>query len=176
MENKNVGLIIGVAIAILIGIALLGVIATQINSSTGLTSNTDTVNLAAARLDKGALNDTYDFVLTKALYNGWRTSYSECEVQTIEFYNQSGDLMTDPTHYVFVMDVATLSVKNVLAMNSTTSNSTTAVYQYCADGYISGWGKTVTNMIPGFFAIALLMGVVFIIVFVLKDEGVDIGA
>jgi hypothetical protein len=47
-------------------------------------------------------------------------------------------------------------LKNTLALNSSASNTTTAMYAYCPNEYIGSWAKTVMNLIPGFFALALL--------------------
>jgi len=160
----------------IIGAVAVSAIAENSNEKTQLTTITRTLDISPARITTYPdIDDTYVFTIDNAVYSGFRTDYSECEVQTINFYNQTGDLMTDPTDYVFVMDIASLTLENVYDLNTSTSNTTTVTYNYCANDYIGGWTKTILNVIPGLYVIALLMAIAFTIFWILKKEGIDIG-
>jgi hypothetical protein len=172
--NKTLGIIIGAFLALLLGAVFISSIATNITPTTGLTATTDTLNIAAARPAGKAVNESYVFTLTKAKYDSFRTDYSECKVETIVFKNQTGGTLTDPTDYVFTNTVATLKLKNVEALNSSALNTTTVAYSYCPDNYMGGWGATVLNLVPGFFALGMLGAVAFLLFRVAKSEGVNV--
>lgn len=104
----------------------------------------------------GALDDTYEFTITNAIYSGWRADYSECEVNAITLKNQTGDIMTATTDYVFTPDTAILTLNNVDNLNGTASNSTTLLYDHCGDDYITGWGNSTFKLIPGIFVLMIL--------------------
>ena len=170
-KNRSVGLVVIVAVAILFGVIAIGVIADQLNSKTALKTQTDTITIQ--RFANMTVKEDVVYTLDDALFTGWRAEHPECEVQTITFKNQTGVTLTDPTHYVFVMDVATLTLVDGGWLNGGTSNTTTATYQYCPDDYITGWSQTVLNLIPGFFAIALIGAALFLLWKVTESEGLD---
>jgi hypothetical protein len=180
-EGKNIGIIISIAVALILGVVLIQIIAGSIANKTGLISVTDSFSIAPARTEAGGVNDTYTFdaqdILSKSASKDWRTNDASCKIAYIKFKNQSGATMVDPTGYVWVTDGSgtegSLTLKNILALNSSDSNSTTITYSTCPDDYMSGWTGTITNLIPGFFALAILLAAVFVIYFVLKEEGVD---
>lgn len=89
------------------------------------------------------------------------TDLSDCVITTSEvvFKNESGSVQPS-TAYTFNSDgsgtIGSLQVKNVVSLNGTTSNTTSIVYNYCPTDYVSSWGGTILNLVPGFFALALL--------------------
>jgi len=120
----------------------------------------------------GTINATYPIAtLANAVYTG-KQGYSECLVSTIVYKNQSGATLTDPTNYVFVMDVATLTLRPSVGINNSKFNTTTATYSYCADGYVGGWAQTTLRLVPGFFALALFGVALFVMYNVLQKEGI----
>jgi hypothetical protein len=52
------------------------------------------------------------------------------------------------------------------------SNTSVVTYDYCADDYVGGWGKTVLNLVPGIFVVAILILSAFAILSILKKENV----
>jgi len=258
MEKQDIGLIIAVGIALLMGAIFVSIIAEQTIDNTQLTGTTETIDIASARLYvwagnvtipletlttvdnvtgenfavsaythvicvlnnvtnatggelltvanytqhnchinttavseyigqdlnvsyiynymtyDGAVNNSIRFTLTNAIYDGFRTDLSECEVTSITLKNQTGTALTPTTDYTFTADTAILTLNNVNALNSSSSNTTTAVYSYCADDYVGGWARTITNMVPGFFALALLGAAIFVIYIIMKREGLDL--
>lgn len=166
-------LLMGGFLALIIAAALITPLSESGNKVTTLTSAIDTIDISPARLAGGTINTTYPFIIDKALFNGWRAANSECEVQTITFKNSTGATMTDPTQYVFVMDVARLTLKNVNALNNSASNTTTASYSYCPEGYVtSSWGRMGINTTMGFFALAALMASVGMFYALARKNGI----
>jgi len=119
------------------------------------------------RTKDGAINTTYPIVISKATYNG---NYPECKVTTIELTNQSGATMAATTDYVFTDTTAVLTLNDVVSLNSSTSNSTTATYDYCGENYVGGWARNVTRLVPGFYVLAILAAGIFLAYLLLKED------
>lgn len=162
------------AIIALIVTAFIGALAVESQRVTTLTTQTETVNIAPARLAAGAINETYTFTLNTGVAN-WRNEYSECIPTTITYTNQTSGTLTDPTHYVYTYNAGTLTLKNVLSLNTSSLNTTSATYNYCPNNYLaSSWGRTLLNTTPGLIAIGLLVAMVAIAYVLLKKEGIGV--
>ena len=130
----------------------------------------------------GAINTTAileaDDVLTQAASaTTWKTGDTACAISSIQLYNQTGDLMTVTTDYTWATDgngnTGNLTLVNVGDLNTSISNSTTITYNYCPDNYLAAsWQRTILNLVPGFFALAILIGAAFVILRILKNEGI----
>jgi len=184
IENKSnlTGYIISIAIAILLGVILVAIIADDTVSSTALTSVTDTVDISSLRSEfiinasLGPLNAT-DILSQPASASAWKTLDTTCAISAIRLYNQTGDLMTLTTDYTWTTDgngnIGNLTLENIPDLNSSASNITTITYDYCPNDYITeSWQRTVLNMVPGFFALGILIGAAFVILHILKKEGI----
>ena len=182
--NKTVGIAIAVAVAILMGVILIQIIADQTAQKVQLVQQTDTLTL----VKQGATNHnniTYDYQLTK-LDNAWRETFPECSKSTLAvgtniiIYNSTGAEMmnngacsTLTNEYYIVEGKSTLLICDAADTNSSTTM--TVRYNTCpSEGYVGGWAQTVFKLIPGFFALALLIGAAFVIFKILKEEGVDL--
>jgi hypothetical protein len=56
-----------------------------------------------------------------------------------------------------------------------TNGFTKVTYTYCPDEYVNeSWQRTILNLVPGFFVLAILIGTAFIIFYVLKKEGIEL--
>jgi len=193
MVEKNngsgtIGIVIGTAVAILLGIVLLGIIADLTADKTTTETYTDSFSIAPARLVLGTLDPAVKIYLSPGnishpSYGTWRSEQSECDIGLTSFalYNQTRAKMAEGTDYELVVaDGASrgyITLYNKISLNTTAgaSNTTTVIYSTCPQEYVStGWARTVLTMVPGFFALALLLGVVFVIFFVLRNEGVEI--
>lgn len=185
MKAKTVGIIISVAIAILLGAILIGIIADNVAERQKFVSYTETVDISPVRLAGGTINYTATVrllasdILAHPASGNWRTDYTECAISSVNYYNQSGALMSNSADYTWVEDgngiVGWLRPKNSANLNSSLANTTTIVYTTCADDFVvAGWGRTVMNMVPGFFAIAILLAGAFVIFWILKEEGINL--
>lgn len=146
-------------ITIIIGVVFLVQIATSTVAVTGTTTETETIDISAARLAGNNINETYQIIPTRVAesLSGWRSTTSGCQESDLlgdaVFTNASGDALTITTDYVIGTGYFTL-------VNSTTvhysTNQTLVTIDYCDDNYVSGWGGNIMNLVPGFIALALM--------------------
>lgn len=159
--NGTVMKLVTAFVMLIVGISLIGVVATQTVSVTSKTRESQSINYAAAKnYDGNAINETIRFYPTRATeaITGWRADYSECAVGTVIIgsnTNASGTLWVDPTDIVR-NSAGYFTLKNTLKVNGS-NNITIFTTDYCADGYTTqGWSRSILNLIPGFFALALM--------------------
>lgn len=174
-KDNTIGILVGVIISLVVGLALIGAIADQVVSKTQLAGATETVNLVPARnVTTGGVVPGIALSLVKPVEarTGWRADNSECIVQTITFKNQTGGTITNGTDYIY-SNAGTLTLLQTTNINGT-GNVTTASFSYCPDGYQTGFGRTIMNMIPGFFALALLGIAIMLVIWVMRKQGLDI--
>jgi hypothetical protein len=186
-QNKSVGIAIGVAIALLMGVILIQIIADQTANKVQLVQKVDTLTLVKIGATQ-ANNYTVNYQLT-SLDDAWRQDFPECSKSALAtgsniiIYNSSGAEMMDngacgagpgdDNDYYIIEGASTLKICN----NDNTNSSTfmTVKYNTCpATEYVGGWGQTVFKLIPGFFALALLIGAAFVIFKILREEGVEL--
>ena len=165
-----VGIMISVFIAILLGVVMLSISADQVNDITGLKSTTDasvtqTINLSAAVA-------TAATTVTEAP-TGWKAN-GECALTNFVLTNSTGTALTLTTDYAVDLDAGTYTLVNSTAVAALSDNVTIASYTYCPDGYQTGFGGASLNLVPGFFALAILVSVAFLIFWILRREGIDI--
>ena len=154
MDNKFVSMLIAGFVCIIIGASLITVIATQEQLVTTKTNiDGETLSIAPARLVNGSLNSSVDLTIAQAP-TGWKAT--DCPITGFILYNQSGDAMTLTTDYTVTLATGIVNVNNVDYLNQTDGNSTTIDYYYCADDYLNAkWFRTVLDLVPCFFALAL---------------------
>jgi hypothetical protein len=186
MENKSsVGLLVITFVAILIGVIGVSIIAESITGVTKLTTATETLNLAPAIVNGTYINQTPISLGTNTLQSGFRTDYDECVVTALaSITNYTGTAMTTPLLYNFTAASGTTpaTITIATALNTASAgnwtgavNSSTVTYQYCKDNYVGGWARTVSDMVPGFFAIGIMIISALIIVWIMKKENIDLG-
>jgi len=173
MENGNVKLLVGAFLALIVGISLLGIVATSGNKIT------DMITIAGEEIDytsavgvAGAINSSVEFTIdTDNIPDGWRVS--GCPISSFDLYNSTDSLVAD-TDYTFTASTGVITFSDTDNVNNgATVNTTTATYVYCNEDYLTqGWNRTIINLVPGFFALAL-MGVGLGLFFAIgKNEGV----
>lgn len=165
MEKQYTGKLIAAIVMILIAVSLVTVLADQSNLVTKKTTQTETVNIAAAKLAAGAINETYGFTLNTGSAN-WRNDYGDCIAQVLVVKNASGSVFADPANYTYVYNLASkqLKFKNAAPLNATSASNVTVVsYDYCPDGYMAqSFGRMALEIAVGLFALAIfLIGVWF---------------
>lgn len=162
-------------VTLIIGIALIGVIADVGNDVTSqdVVLN-ETIDLVQFRGDPATYNDSIYPNVTASLANAYATTdwqYDSCAIAATLFAFDNASALTAGTDY-------NLTVNGVLALyNSSglydTSNTTLMTYTVCQDDYITlGWGRTILDIVPGFFAIALLMVSLALFYSIAKDTGI----
>jgi hypothetical protein len=158
---------IGVILAVSFIIAIAGL--TQ--EKTNLTTVTnELVNIAPARLASGVINTTYPFTVTNAP-TGWKQQ--DCPLTSVVYGNSTTDY-TLTTDYTFTASTGVLLLKNTAVVNNSDTNSTYIDYKYCGNGYVdSSWGRTVLNTNVGLYAVAILIIVVGLVYYYLKNQDLE---
>lgn len=169
-----VGKLIGAFLLLIIGISLITVVSTSTNDVTEQARRTDTINIASARLAGGVnVNESTQFVLTNTGIGTWKFSYNDCIPQTIVFKNSTGSTLTQNTHYTYTPATAVLTLINGTTAYGSSSNSTTAEFSYCQDGYVTlTWGRTSLETGVGLFGVALLLASVALTISVFREYGI----
>jgi len=99
---------------------------------------------------------------------GWKAD--DCPVDTIVLTNGTTTLI-DNTDYTY-SSADQISLLPTTTNNYTTGTSYTASYSYCPDDYLNlSWGRTGINLVPGFFALGLLIISVGLFYSAAKDTG-----
>ena len=123
------------------------------------------------------VNTTYQIVPTVVAdaASGWRSDISECADGTIisgTYTNSSGDAYTASTDYTVSTD-GYITLLNTDAINRTDNTAMIANNANCPDDYLTqGWQRNIINLVPGFFALALLGVGLWLFYSIAKDTGV----
>jgi hypothetical protein len=164
--------LLGAFLVIMLGVILLGVYSNLSSEHTSKVNTAQTVSMANARLAGGAINTTYPFTITNG-YNTWRSDYaSDCLTSALVSYGNASTAFTDTTDYIYNSNNGTLYLKNTAEVNGTaggSTNTTTAVYTYCPDGYITSWGNTVQKVSVGLFVLLILGAAISFLYIALKE-------
>lgn len=165
MANYAPKLIVGFLV-IIIGLSLIGVVAEQTNDATELSFvANETFNVASARIADGcmSINATFPYTVANAPDSGWQAN-GGCPLTDIVFRNQTRDVVTEGTDYLFFPTNGTFYLLNTTGYigadcgdGPLITNVTEVDYTYCQDDYLdSSWGRSILNLVAGFFALALL--------------------
>ena len=162
-------------VMLIIGVILVGVIAQQTNLRTDKLS----VGNESHALDEDGfplINGTTAYTITNAP-TGWKST--DCPLTNFIVTNQSGQALTLTTDYTVTLSTGEYLLVNNDNTNTTyglygdLENSTYVSYTYCADDYLNqSWGRSVLDLVSGFFAIALLLGAIALFYSVAKDTGI----
>lgn len=167
-------LLIGAFVAIIIGVSLVGVVATQEQTVSTLTiASNVSFDISNARTgSEGDLTPGYQFWVAQN-YNGtnWKQDDTDCQI-TLTFRNQTAGALTAGTDYHYTNDLGNFSLANVSIIVADLTNTTTYDYNYCPDDYITeAWTRTILGVVIGFFAIAIMVIGVALTFGVMKNEG-----
>jgi len=177
MENKNINLLVIAFLALILGVALIGQVATNTDATTSkLNVVNETIDISSVRLADEILsiNESVELSIANAPA-GWKQS--DCPITNFVLYNQTEDAVTETTDYVFTASTGVLTLVNSTAYTDDGAiqvlNNTFADYTYCGDDYLnSTWGRSVLDMVSGFFALALLGVGIWLMYGVFRNEGI----
>ena len=169
MENSNVSKIVIGFFMIIVGLALIVSVA---NSSAAVTLKTNIVNeavdITTARLSTGCINESTVFTVTN-YPSGWKVN--DCPLTSFVYGNSSTDY-TLTTDYIPTLSAGTFTLVNTSTVVDGT-NATLVDYTYCQDGYMNlAWGRSILNLVAGFFALAILGLGLGMFYSVAKDAGI----
>jgi len=156
-SGKNVNYIVLAFVFLIIGVALIGQVAINTENATDKTTVVDeAIDLSGVvlnpleQVNESASNFTVTFPPT-----GWKVT--ECALTSVGYGNSTGDYTLDTDYELYPAQgiIHVLNTTTTASING--GNNTLIDYTYCPDDYLnSSWGRTVLDLIPGFFALALL--------------------
>jgi len=174
MENNNVAKIIVGFFMIILGVVLIASVA---NSSDAVTSKVnivnETIDLSTARDEGGnGINITSSNYTVTNAPTSWKVT--ECPISGVLYGNATADWASG-TDYNFYAASGILQVLNstITGTESIGTNDTYVDYTYCPDSYVNiAWGRSVLNLVAGFFALAIMGLGLGLFYSVAKDAGV----
>lgn len=162
MESKNINYLIMAFVFLIVGVALIGSIATNVNASTDKSVAVDEshdISGCLAPVGGDLLftinesNSACNITVTNAPTD-WKTQ--DCPLTSVTVGNSTLDF-TLATDYEVFASSGVIRMINSTATQFGYSNTTLVDYTYCGDDYLnSTWGRSVLTTLPGFFALALL--------------------
>lgn len=165
-------------VTLIIGLVLVGVVAGETqNRTTTLRDNNQEWAASGTTEPSGAFpNESLAFVVNNPP-STWKEvdSGQNCWITSFLLKNITGAAVlnfTEDTDYNLDANNGTWYWLNTSTVRNhiNSTNSTFADYSYCGDDYLNqSWGRTVLNLTPGFFAIALLLVSVGLFYSVAKD-------
>ncbi len=152
-------------VTLILGIVLVGVIATQTIAVTAKTIVYDeTTDLEAAGCIAGAdqsVNDSLSAcnITATNVPTGWKIT--DCPLASVSVENTTAgtySVLTEGTDYNLYASTGIVQMLNTTGTDEGDVNTTYINYNYCGDDYMnSSWGRSVLDIVAGFFAIALLL-------------------
>lgn len=166
--------LIGAFVTLIVGVVLLGTIATMSSPNTQLTNIVNETHDLTSALTNGAtgiVNTTYPFTVTN-YPTDWKVD--DCPLTSISIVNATDSALTRNTDYTFYPANGTFTLKGTTVNTTffTANNNSYVSYDYCGDDYINiAWGRTAISVSIGLFAIALLIVSVALFFSVARDYG-----
>jgi hypothetical protein len=161
-------------ITLIIGLVLVGQVATV---GQGVTSTKSITGETQALATNGTdLNTTGMTGATYTIVN-YPTSWKvlDCPITSFSIKNSSGSALVADTDYTFTASSGQFVLLRTDLTKATLypSNVSYQSYVYCGDDYLDvSWGRTVLNLTPGFFALALLIFSVGMFYSLARDAGI----
>ena len=123
------------------------------------------------------VNTSYQIIPTvvATAASTWRSDVSECTAGTIiegSYANASGTVLGAGNYSV---DTTTgyITLVNTAMTNRTDFTSIIATNDNCPDGYLTqGWQRQMINLVPGFFALAILGVGLWLFYGIAKEQGI----
>ena len=156
-------------VTLILGVALLSQVAVITNNATGKDAiRNESITIIKILTD---LNETYAYQLAQSP-TGWKSD--DCPITNLVLTNSTDNTAwTITTDYTVTLSNGTLLLVNNSGTQLTADNLTYVNYDYCSDDYLNlSWGRTLLNLIAGFFAIALLLVSIAIFYSIAKDSGI----
>ena len=153
-------------VILIVGVVLISPLASSVWDITSKTSTTDTIDVSSARLPGNNIDNTVTFTVSNPPIS------DECPLTDYSISNSSTTFI-ETTDYVFTASDGTFILENSTNWIDNPENATLVTYVYCSDGYIySGWGNTILNLVPGFFALAILLVSVALFYSISREIGI----
>lgn len=174
---NTTGKLIAAFVTLLIGAVLITSVASEGIAKTKVKEIGDeaeamTVALNASGQTEHNINDSTIHIVSNPP-TGWKVQ--DCPLTSFVLKNSSKTALTLNTDYTVDLNYGNFTLKNTSATvgNLGADNNTYIDYKYCGDDYMNiTWGRTGIDLVPGFFAIAILLTSVGLFYSVAKDYGI----
>lgn len=176
MKGNNIAILITAFAAIIIGLGLLGSVATEVEAKTSLSAiQNETISITPNCTGACGIASAYaapqTITLSKASY-----ALTDCPISSFVIYdNGTGPASTRYVDYNLSAGIGVITLYNFTEeiKVDTRTNTTNASYAYCGEGYVSsGFGQTTLKLVVGFFALGLMAVGVALMFYVFKNEGI----
>ena len=180
MSLSNIQKLMLAFVTLILGIVLVGVIATQslaVTAKTIVYDESDALATAgcivAADVSVNESLSACNITVTN-VPTGWKAT--DCPLTSVTVFNTSAgtySALTEGTDYNLVAPTGIIQMLNTTDTDEGDVNTTYTNYVYCGDDYMNiGWGRSIINLVGGFFAIALLLVSVGLFYDVAKESGI----
>lgn len=174
MENNSVSKIVIGFFMIILGLALIVAVAdgsALVTSKSGVVN--EAIDISTARDEAGnGINITASNFTIANVPTGWKVD--DCPISSVTYGNTTADWVSG-TDYNFYAASGILQVLNstITGTESIGTNDTLIDYTYCPDAYMNiAWGRSILNLVAGFFALAILGLGLGLFYSVAKDAGI----
>ncbi len=156
---------------IILGLALIVAVADNsalVTSKTGVVD--EAIEISSAREASNSINITASNFTITNFPTDWKVD--ECPITGVTYGNATADF-TDTTDYNFYAASGILQVLNTTTTaEDSPVNDTFIDYTYCQNTYLNiAWGRSIINLVAGFFALAILGIGLGLFYSVAKDAG-----
>ena len=158
-------------VLLIVGVALIGVVAQQIRIGTETSDiSNESFSLATFRADFSDNINTSAIVNLTNAYGDDDWQWNECSISVTSMAFANGTALATTTDYNATANGAIALYNSSSFYDS--ANTTNVIYSYCADDYMNlGWGRSVMQIVPGFFAIAMLLIALAMFYGIAKESG-----
>lgn len=156
-------------VTLLIGVVLLSQVSTEGQART--TTDTTLNEYISVRTANNGTGINASVVFGPVANTG--DTNDDCLMTAVSISNSTGTNLTSATDYTFDTSEGTYTLANSSFPYISANNVTNVSYTYCPTGYVNlAWGRTAIDLVPGFFAIALLLVSIALFYSVYRDWGV----
>ena len=177
MTISSTNKLIAAFIMLILGVVFASQVATIGQEvTTKSTVINESIDITDAKQELGDINVSVTFPIAQDPTDTWKAL--DCPITSVT-YGNSSKVWALTTDYTFDAATGVLTLVNSTDVRGPAgapginSNDTVISYIYCGDDYINlTWGRTGINLVPGFFAIALLLISVGLFYSIAKENGI----
>lgn len=173
MADSSTNKLIAAFVMLIIGIVLAAQVASIGSGVTSRSGASETQTLRTNGTDlntSGMVNPPYQITQSPT---SWKLD--DCPITNFNMANSSGSYLVEDTDYNFIEANGTFRLLRTALTKATLypANVSYQTYSYCPDDYMNlSWGRTGINLVPGFFALALLLISVALFYNIAKENGI----
>jgi len=174
MTNSSTNKLIAAFVLLILGIVFISqvaVIGSGVTTRIGIAGETQALTTNTSDLNTSGM-EASSYQITKSP-TGWKSD--DCPITNFVIKNSSGSALVEDTDYDIAAANGTWRLIRTDLTKTTLypANVSYAYYEYCGDDYMNlTWGRIGINLVPGFFAIAMLLISVGLFYSIAKENGI----